>query len=67
MMLNTNLHAAAEGARSPVYGVKYKQTAGDGPLLLDLYYPASAAPAAGYPLVVYTHGGGWAKGDRAIG
>jgi len=67
MMLNTNLHAAAEGARSPVYGVKYKDTPDDAPLLLDLYYPSSASPAAGYPLVVYTHGGGWAKGDRAIG
>ncbi|MBT3192437.1 MAG: family 78 glycoside hydrolase catalytic domain [Verrucomicrobia bacterium] len=67
MMLNTNLHATDDGNHSPVYDVKYKQIAGDGPLLLDLYYPASVAPAAGYPLVVYTHGGGWAKGDRRIG
>jgi len=66
MMLQPSLHAADEGVRSPNLGVKYKDTT-DGPLCLDLYYPAAAKPGAGYPLVVYTHGGGWANGNRSIG
>lgn len=35
-------------------------------LLLDLYYPTHQATEAssGYPLIVYTHGGGWAAGSK---
>lgn len=35
-------------------------------LLLDLYYPASkdAEAAAPYPVILYTHGGGWAAGSK---
>ncbi|MCB9681126.1 MAG: alpha/beta hydrolase [Alphaproteobacteria bacterium] len=34
---------------------------------LDLYLPRGAPPAAGFPLVVWVHGGGWCKGDKARG
>lgn len=45
--------------------VTYKTTA-QGPLKLDLHYPA--APKAGdkFPIVVFTHGGGWAAGNKTI-
>jgi arylformamidase len=33
---------------------------------IDLYLPATAKPAAGFPLVVYVHGGGWRNGDRSM-
>lgn len=46
--------------------VTYKIT-GQGPLRLDLYYPAPPQPATRYPLVLFTHGGGWAAGDKTIG
>lgn len=46
--------------------VTYK-TVGQVPLKLDLHYPA--APKAGdkFPLVLFTHGGGWAAGNKTIG
>lgn len=46
--------------------VTYKTTA-QGPLKLDLHYPA--APKAGdkYPFVLFMHGGGWAAGNKTIG
>jgi acetyl esterase/lipase len=31
---------------------------------LDLYTPLAPKPAAGYPLIVYVHGGGFARGDK---
>jgi acetyl esterase/lipase len=40
----------------------YKTTA-EGDLHLDLFYPAADLVGA-YPLVVYTHGGGWAAGSK---
>lgn len=49
--------------------VVYK-TVGSKDLLLDLYYPANdrveniGSKDAQYPVVVYTHGGGWAAGSR---
>ncbi len=46
--------------------VAYKKTE-QGPLGLDLHYPAGPAPKTGYPLVIFTHGGGWAKGSKTIG
>lgn len=46
--------------------ITYKTT-GQGPLRLDLHYPETPKPAAGYPLVVFTHGGGWAAGSKTIG
>ncbi len=32
---------------------------------LDIYTPASAAPAGGWPVVVFFYGGSWVHGDRA--
>jgi acetyl esterase/lipase len=32
---------------------------------LDVYAPASAAPAAGWPVVVFFYGGSWNSGERA--
>lgn len=42
----------------------YKTTA-DGDLQLDLYYPTTKLAGA-YPLVIYTHGGGWAAGNKNL-
>jgi len=42
--------------------IVYKTTA-EGDLHLDLFYPAAELVGA-YPLVVYTHGGGWAAGSK---
>jgi len=43
----------------------YAQPVGFRRLTLDLYLPPAsrARPAAGYPLVVYLHGGAWLAGD----
>ncbi|MEY4750531.1 MAG: hypothetical protein RIQ60_2745 [Pseudomonadota bacterium] len=32
---------------------------------LDLYLPDGEPPSAGWPTVIYIHGGGWAWGDKA--
>ena len=42
--------------------IVYKTT-GAGELHLDLFYPTTELVGA-YPLVVYTHGGGWAAGSK---
>ena len=42
--------------------IVYKTTA-HGDLHLDLFYPSTELVGA-YPLVVYTHGGGWAAGSK---
>lgn len=44
--------------------VVYANPSGYRPLTLDLYLPPQSrrAPAAGFPLVVYMHGGGWMAG-----
>ncbi|MDP4624103.1 MAG: alpha/beta hydrolase [Akkermansiaceae bacterium] len=39
------------------------KTIGDKELQLDLYYPTQT-PKGKYPVVVYTHGGGWAAGSK---
>ncbi len=44
----------------------YKTTS-QGPLGLDLHYPASSPGEGGYPLVLFTHGGGWAAGSKDLG
>ncbi len=45
--------------------IAYKQTA-QGKLLLDLYYPTNKTKEAGSPspVIIYTHGGGWAAGSK---
>jgi acetyl esterase/lipase len=49
-----------------VPGAVYWEPVGYRPLTLDLYLPPGSVkrPAAGLPLVVYIHGGGWMGGDR---
>jgi acetyl esterase/lipase len=32
---------------------------------LDIYTPTTPKPAGGYPLLVYVHGGGFARGDKS--
>jgi acetyl esterase/lipase len=58
-------HAADEITATKL-DVIYKTTE-QGPLKLDLHYPA--APKAGdkFPLVLFTHGGGWSAGNKTIG
>lgn len=43
-------------------GVVYK-TVGQRELELDLYYPGAGTEAP-FPVIVYTHGGGWSAGSR---
>ena len=53
---------ASRGTHTFTEGVAY------GPLprqKLDLYQPASAAPAGGWPTVVFFYGGSWNSGERA--
>ena len=58
----------AEGGDSGAiqFDVVYKTTP-QGPLKLDLHYPEPPKPGAKYPLVLFTHGGGWATGSKTIG
>ena len=44
--------------------ILYKQTSEGKALHLDLYYPTKEKRAAKCPLLVYTHGGGWAAGSK---
>ncbi|MDT0181631.1 alpha/beta hydrolase [Microbacterium sp. ARD31] len=47
--------------------IDYAQPAGFRPLTLDLRTPdAAASGAAGAPLVVFLHGGGWLRGSRKV-
>lgn len=50
----------ADGVRA-LRGVPYADVEGARPLELDLWLPASAAPA---PLVLFVHGGAWRRGRR---
>lgn len=45
--------------------IVYKTTA-QGPLRLDLHYPTAPRAGAKYPLLIFTHGGGWTTGDKSI-
>ncbi|MFN9912987.1 MAG: hypothetical protein ACK53L_10395, partial [Pirellulaceae bacterium] len=44
----------------------YKTTQ-QGPLGLDLHYPVRRSSGDRYPLVLFTHGGGWTVGSKEIG
>lgn len=46
--------------------IVYKTTE-QGPLRLDLHYPTQPGTEEIYPLVLFTHGGGWTTGDKSIG
>ena len=43
-------------ATTPGFDAKYN--------LLDVYAPKKAGPAAGYPVVLFIHGGSWTSGDK---
>ncbi len=55
-------HAAAPSPINVKKDVLYK-TVGEKALHLDLYYP-KVELSGKYPLVIYTHGGGWAAGSK---
>ena len=49
-----------------LFGIPYKYA--DGELLrFDISYPETKAPLAGYPLIIYFHGGGFVGGERFSG
>lgn len=56
------LVSAVSLAQETKRDIQYKMTP-DGPLCLDLYYPASK-PSGKYPVAIYSHGGGWAAGSK---
>lgn len=45
--------------------VVYKTTE-QGPLKLDLHYPSAPKAGARFPLVLFTHGGGWVTGNKTM-
>lgn len=53
----------ARGEESADKDILYR-TVGTRHLYLDIFYPQTPAPAAGYPLIVSIHGGAWAYADR---
>lgn len=59
------VHAADESAATRL-DVIYKTTE-QGPLKLDLHYPAEPTAGDKFPLVLFTHGGGWSAGSKTIG
>jgi acetyl esterase/lipase len=56
--------AAVRGDEQSVKKDIAYRTVGTHKLLLDIYYPQTAPPAAGYPLIISIHGGAWAYADR---
>lgn len=62
LYLLAGVDAPAEPPIHRISDIVYKQTPG-GDLHLDLYYP-EAEPTGKYPVVIYTHGGGWAAGSK---
>ena len=61
----TTSDAAPPGSDKTKLDITYKTTA-HGPLRLDLHYPAEPKSGTKYPLVIFTHGGGWATGDKSV-
>lgn len=45
--------------------ISYKNDASGNPITLDIYEPKKTAEAK-LPVVIYVHGGAWAKGDKAV-
>lgn len=58
-------YAAKPGSDKTKLDITYKTTA-QGPLRLDLHYPGAPKAGANYPLVIFTHGGGWTAGDKSV-
>jgi acetyl esterase/lipase len=64
------LGAAPAGAATATPGIDYDLDGSPAPVpaslgQLDLYRPAGAAAGEKRPVVVYVHGGGWHRGDKA--
>jgi acetyl esterase/lipase len=64
------LGAAPAGAATATRGIDYDLDGSPAPVpaslgQLDLYRPAGAAAGDERPVVVYVHGGGWHRGDKA--
>ena len=59
---NTTLKINIKGTQMVKSDIPYKTTS-EGVLKLDLYYPDSVLSGK-YPVVIYTHGGGWAVGSK---
>lgn len=65
LVSGVSLRAEPASGSAPIHlkaDIVYKTTA-EKDLHLDLFYPATELVGA-YPLVVYTHGGGWAAGSK---
>lgn len=64
---STDIHQGYDGKVDPVpndsatdhFNIVYQD---EGKLKLDIYIPDTKANS--YPLVIYTHGGGWSEGDK---
>lgn len=63
--LSAQAQATGAASASTHLDVIYKTTE-KGPLKLDLHYPAAPQAGAEFPLVLFTHGGGWVTGDKTI-
>ncbi len=63
LLVTPSAKAKAKPAPPTKADVAYK-TVGKRSLYLDLYYPDPVPDSKPLPLVVYTHGGGWAAGSR---
>jgi acetyl esterase/lipase len=66
LALLTNSDAESSAVVTTQLDVVYKSTE-QGPLKLDLHYPEAPKAGAKFPLVLFTHGGGWAAGTKTIG
>ena len=62
----TDSNAESSAAATTQFDVVYKSTE-QGSLKLDLHYPATPKSGVKFPLVLFTHGGGWAAGTKTIG
>lgn len=62
-VLPPHVEGVVPGARSRL-DVTYSLIRGFRPLLLDLHVPTGEVPPAGWPCVVWVHGGGWQEGHR---
>lgn len=66
LLLVVSVRATGEDGGEVRFDITYKRV-GQKSLGIDLHYPATTVPKAGYPLVVFIHGGGWSKGNKTIG
>lgn len=58
-------HAETKSIEKKTLDITYKNTP-QGVLKLDLYYPNAPHPGDRFPLVIFTHGGGWSASDKSL-